>query len=107
MFQVHRKCHELHEAISGLHYKNAMDIEHLLNYPSENNMVMESLTEKKIIQGVIDIYTYDDHDSDDNCVLLNVSPKDAFQAIVTLNYYLLQYIYIYTNCSACFAKKKN
>ncbi len=93
MFQVHRKCHELYEAICGLHYKNAMDIEHLLNYLSENNMVMELPTERKIIQGVIDMYTYDDHDPDDSCILLNVSSKEAFQAIVTLNNYLLQYIY--------------
>ena len=61
-----------------------------MNYPSENDAVMESLTGEKIIQGIMDTPTDDDHDLDDNCVLLNV-PKKAFQAIVTLNNYLLQH----------------
>ena len=45
--------HGLHEAISGLRYRNAMDIEYFLNYPCENDAVMESSIDEEIIQGVI------------------------------------------------------
>ncbi|KAK9195137.1 hypothetical protein WN943_003256 [Citrus x changshan-huyou] len=41
------------KAISCLHYRNGMDIEHLLNYPCENDAVMESSTDEEIIQGQI------------------------------------------------------
>ncbi|KAK9192613.1 hypothetical protein WN944_003306 [Citrus x changshan-huyou] len=41
------------KAISGLRYRNAMDIEHLLNYPCENDAVMESPTDEETIQGQI------------------------------------------------------
>lgn len=34
--------------------------------------------------------TDDDHDSDDSGILPIVTPKDVFQAVVTLNKYLLQ-----------------
>ena len=34
--------HGLHEAISGLCYRNAMDIEHLLDYACKNDTVIES-----------------------------------------------------------------
>ena len=57
----------LREAISGLHYRNVMDVDHLLNYPSENDIVMESPTDEEIIQGVMNTPT-DDHDPNDNRV---------------------------------------
>ncbi|KAK3229764.1 hypothetical protein Dsin_001645 [Dipteronia sinensis] len=43
----------LREAISGLHYRNVMDVDHLLNYPSENDIVMELPIDEKLIQRVI------------------------------------------------------
>ena len=59
-----------------------MNVDHLLNYPIENDIVMESPTNKEIIQGVMNTPT-DDHDPDDNSVLPSVSSKEAFQAVVT------------------------
>lgn len=41
---------ELDEVIFGLHYKNMIDIESLLNYPSENDTLMESFIDEEIIQ---------------------------------------------------------
>ncbi|MBA0648888.1 hypothetical protein Goklo_016522 [Gossypium klotzschianum] len=46
--------HKLKKVISGLHYRNAIDIEHILNFPSENESLMESPTDEEIIQGVMD-----------------------------------------------------
>ncbi|KAK3200579.1 hypothetical protein Dsin_023994 [Dipteronia sinensis] len=37
--------------VYNLHYRNVMDFDHLLNYPSENDIVMESPTDEEIIQG--------------------------------------------------------
>ena len=59
----------LHEVISSLQYRNAMDVEHLFNYPSKNDAVMESSTDEEIIQGIMDTPADDDHDLDDSCVL--------------------------------------
>ena len=47
----------LREAIYGLHYRNMIDVDHLLNYPNENDIVMESPTDEEIIQGVIETNT--------------------------------------------------
>ncbi|MFQ6630981.1 hypothetical protein Gotur_009048 [Gossypium turneri] len=44
--------HKLKAVISDLHYRNAMDVEQILNYPSENESLMESPTDEEIIQGV-------------------------------------------------------
>ena len=51
-----------------------MDIDHLLNYPSENDIVMESAIYEEIIQRVMNTPT-NDYDPDDNSVLPSVSPK--------------------------------
>ncbi|MBA0798895.1 hypothetical protein Gohar_009445, partial [Gossypium harknessii] len=40
--------------------KNAMDVEQILNYPSEKESLMESLTDEEIIQGVMDVPTDDE-----------------------------------------------
>ena len=77
------------ESIYGLHYGNVMDIDHLLNYPSENDIVMELPIDEEIIQGVINT-PIDDHDPDDIGVLPSVTSKEAFQAVVTWNNFLLQ-----------------
>ena len=68
----------LHEAISGLHYRNVIDIDHLLNYPNENDIVIESPIYEEIIQGVMNT-PIDDHDPDDINVLPNVSSKESFK----------------------------
>ena len=38
----------LHEAISTLQYRNAMDVEHLLSYSNKNDAVMESPTDSSL-----------------------------------------------------------
>ncbi|TYG52759.1 hypothetical protein ES288_D09G054600v1 [Gossypium darwinii] len=43
--------HKLKAVISDLHYRNAMDVEQILNCPSENESLMESPTNEEIIQG--------------------------------------------------------
>ncbi|KAK3228651.1 hypothetical protein Dsin_000532 [Dipteronia sinensis] len=67
----------LREVISGLHYRNVIDVDHLLNYTSENDIVIESPTNEEIIQGVMNTPT-DDHDLDDISVLPSVSSKEEF-----------------------------
>ncbi|MBA0712563.1 hypothetical protein Golax_011656 [Gossypium laxum] len=42
---------KLKAVISDLHYRNAMDVEQILNYPSENESLIESPTDEEIIQG--------------------------------------------------------
>ncbi|MFQ6653973.1 hypothetical protein Gotur_025120 [Gossypium turneri] len=51
--------HKLKEVISYLHYRNAMDVEQILNYPN------------------------------DSSVLPHVSPKEVFLAVDTLKNYLI------------------
>ncbi|XP_022888936.1 CENP-B homolog protein 2-like [Olea europaea var. sylvestris] len=82
----------LNDVISNLHYRNVMDVEHLLNYPNENNAVMKSPTDEEIIQSVMNSNDDEnDHEPNDSSVVPNVSSKEAFQAIVTLSNYLLQH----------------
>ena len=52
-----------------------MDIKHFLNYPSENDAMMESSTDKEIIQWIMDTPADGDHDLDNTCILPNVSLK--------------------------------
>ena len=84
------KTSVLHEAISGLRYRNAMDIEHLLNYSCENDAVMESPTDEEIIQGIMNTSADNDHDPYDSYSLPNISVKEVFQAAVTSNTYFIQ-----------------
>ncbi|XP_022853130.1 uncharacterized protein LOC111374648 [Olea europaea var. sylvestris] len=82
----------LNDIISNLHYKNVMDVEYLLNYPSENDAVMESPTDEEKIQLVMNSNDNEnDPEPDNNSVVPNVSSKEAFQAIVALSNYLLQH----------------
>ncbi|XP_022856380.1 uncharacterized protein LOC111377501 [Olea europaea var. sylvestris] len=72
----------LNDVISNLHYRNVMDVEHLLNYPSENDAVMESPTDEEIIRSVMN------NNDDEN----DPEPDDSSVVpIVTLSNYLLQY----------------
>lgn len=81
----------MHEVICGLHYRNAIDIEQLFNYPSENDVVMESPTDEEIIWGIIYTSVYDDHYPDDGCILLGFSTKEAFQVIICVKNYSIQH----------------
>lgn len=82
----------LNDVISNLRYRNVMNVEHLLNHPSENDAVMESPTDEEIIQSVMNSNDdKNDPEPDDISVVPNVSSKEAFQAIVTLSNYLLQH----------------
>ncbi|MBA0794002.1 hypothetical protein Gohar_018370, partial [Gossypium harknessii] len=55
-----------------------MDVEQILNYPSENESLMKSPMDEEIIQGVMDVPANDEQDPDDSSVLPHVSPKEAF-----------------------------
>ncbi|KAK5838397.1 hypothetical protein PVK06_007126 [Gossypium arboreum] len=68
-----------------------MDVEQILNYPSENESLMESPTNEEIIQGMMDVPTDDEQDPDDSSVLPHVSPKEPFLAMDTLKNYLIQH----------------
>ncbi|KAB1994381.1 hypothetical protein ES319_D13G095800v1 [Gossypium barbadense] len=72
--------HKLKEVISDLYYRNAMDVEQILNYPNE-----------KITQGVMDVPAGDEQDPNDSSVLPHVSRKEAFLAVDTLMNYLIQH----------------
>lgn len=68
----------LRQAINGLGYRNAMDVEDVLNYPTENNAVMESPIDEEFIDAIMNTTTIEDHDgSNGSCVLSSVSPKEA------------------------------
>ncbi|XP_017638541.1 CENP-B homolog protein 2-like [Gossypium arboreum] len=66
--------HKLKEVISYLHYRNVMDVEWILNYPSEHEPLKESPTNEEIIQEVMDVSADDEQYRDDNSVLPYVSP---------------------------------
>ncbi|TYG61728.1 hypothetical protein ES288_D07G172100v1 [Gossypium darwinii] len=83
--------HKLKAIISDLHYRNVMDVEQILNYPSENESLMELPTDEEIIQGVMDVPIDDEQDPDDNIVLPHVSPKEAFLIVDILKNYLTQH----------------
>ncbi|MBA0859512.1 hypothetical protein Goshw_007572 [Gossypium schwendimanii] len=66
-----------------------MGVEQILNYPSENESLMESPTDEEIIQGVMDVPADNEQYSDDSNVLSRVSPKETFLAVDTLKNYLI------------------
>ncbi|KAK2645755.1 hypothetical protein Ddye_020950 [Dipteronia dyeriana] len=76
----------LRESIFGLHCRNMMNVDHILNYPSENDIVMESSTDEEIIQRVMNTPT-EDQDPDDINVLPSVSSKElagAFSILLSI-----------------------
>ncbi|XP_016673208.2 uncharacterized protein [Gossypium hirsutum] len=83
--------HKLKEVIFDLHYRNFMDVEQILNYPSENESLMESPTDEEIIQGVMDVPIDDEQDPNDSSDLPDISPKEAFLAVDTFKSYLIQH----------------
>ncbi|KAK5843363.1 hypothetical protein PVK06_005817 [Gossypium arboreum] len=68
-----------------------MDVEQILNYPSENESLMESPMDEEIIQGVMDEPADDRQDPDNSSVLPHVSLKEVFLAVDTLKNYLIQH----------------
>ncbi|MBA0816255.1 hypothetical protein Gohar_000941 [Gossypium harknessii] len=68
-----------------------MDVKQVLNYPSENESLMESPTDEEIIQGVMDVLADEEQDPDNSSVLSHVSPKEVFLAVDTLKNYLIQH----------------
>ncbi|XP_047313999.1 uncharacterized protein LOC124917680 [Impatiens glandulifera] len=64
---------ELWSTIKELHYRNAMNVNQLLNYPGENDMT-EILTDEKIIEGLRE-NNQDEDNKDDSRVLEPVSRK--------------------------------
>lgn len=84
---------DLREAIYGLRYRKLMDVEHL---PSVNDTVKELPVGKKIITARMNTPTKDGQDN--RCALPTVSPKESFQAVVTLVSYLLQNEKKYIKC---------
>ncbi|MBA0727910.1 hypothetical protein Golax_000858, partial [Gossypium laxum] len=66
-----------------------MDVKQILNYPSENESLMESPTDEEIIQGVMDVLADEEQDLDNSSVLSHVSPKEVFLAVDTLKNYLI------------------
>ncbi|TYH07045.1 hypothetical protein ES288_A08G201200v1 [Gossypium darwinii] len=99
--------HKLKEVISYLHYRNAMDVEQTLNYPSETESLIESSMDEEIIQGVMDVSADDEQDLDDSSVLPHVSPKKAFLAVDTLKNYLIQHEKNIPNLIYALLKVKN
>ncbi|XP_022866870.1 uncharacterized protein LOC111386636 [Olea europaea var. sylvestris] len=80
--ELDKGIQRLNDVISNLHYKNVMDVEHLLNYPSENDAVIESPTYEEIIQSVMNSNDDEnDPEPDDSSVVPNVSSKEAFQLV--------------------------
>ncbi|MBA0819184.1 hypothetical protein Gohar_021811, partial [Gossypium harknessii] len=53
------KIHFINDAWN-IDVKNAVDVEQILNYPSEYESLMESLTDEEIIQGIMDVPANDE-----------------------------------------------
>ena len=60
-----------------------MDVEYLLNYPEENNVVTESPTDEEIIETVLNDET-NDPEPDDIIAIPQVSSKETFQVFVII-----------------------
>ncbi|XP_074377758.1 uncharacterized protein LOC141719280 [Apium graveolens] len=88
--QLEQEIQDLTKLLSKLNYRNVMNVEHLLNYPEENNAVMDSPTDEEIIEAVLNDEA-NDPESDDSITIPQVSSREAFQAIVTIKNYLLQH----------------
>ncbi|XP_055824313.1 uncharacterized protein LOC129892789 [Solanum dulcamara] len=82
---------ELNDVIFNLAYRNVMDVEHLLSYPNENDIVMESPTKEEIIQSVMNNNDENDPEQDDSSIVSHVLSKETFQAMTTLSNYLVQH----------------
>ena len=88
--QLEQEIQDLTKLLSKLNYRNVMNVEHLLNYPEENNAVMDSPTDEEIIEAVLNDEA-NDPEPDDSITIPQVSSREAFQAIVTIKNYLLQH----------------
>ena len=73
-------------SIYNLQSRHVIDVDQFLNYSSQNNTIMESSTDEKIVQEVMDMLNDDDQNLYDNCVLLNISLKNSLSVIKTLKF---------------------
>ncbi|XP_047335566.1 uncharacterized protein LOC124939099 [Impatiens glandulifera] len=80
---------ELRSTIKELHYRNAMNVDQLLDYPDENNTT-EILTDKEIIDDLRE-NNQDEDNEDDSHVLEPISRKEAIRVAMQLSDFLLQY----------------
>lgn len=81
---------ELENLITGMHYRHKMDVNHLLDYPGENNECYEVQSIEEIVADTIQ-NPVDDEVEDDSIALEPVTRKEALQAATTLHNFLLQY----------------
>ncbi|XP_074364561.1 uncharacterized protein LOC141705551 [Apium graveolens] len=88
--QLEQEIQDLTKLLSKLNYRNVMNVEHLLNYPEENNAVMDSSKDEEIIEAVLDDEA-NDPEPDDSITIPQVSSREVFQAIVTIKNYMLQH----------------
>ncbi|XP_074375143.1 CENP-B homolog protein 2-like [Apium graveolens] len=51
--QLEQEIQDLTKLLSKLNYRNVINVEHLLNYHEENNVVMDSPTDEEIIEAVL------------------------------------------------------
>lgn len=68
-----------------------------------------TLTNKEIIQGLMDISIDDYYDPDDSCALPNISTEEVLRAIITSKNYILHHkktIYKFRACSTRKIKDK-
>ena len=81
---------ELENLITGMHYRHTMDVNELLDYPSENNECYEVQSIEEIIADTVQ-NSVDDEVDDDSVPLEPVTRKEALRATTTLHNFLLQY----------------
>ncbi|KAL4564918.1 hypothetical protein LXL04_028994 [Taraxacum kok-saghyz] len=81
---------ELENLITGMHYRHKMDVNELLDYPSENNECYKVQSNEEIIADTVQ-NSVDDEVDDDSVPLEPVTRKEALQAATTLHNFLLQY----------------
>ncbi|GKD72651.1 CENP-B homolog protein 2-like protein [Tanacetum coccineum] len=75
---------ELKNLITGMHYCQKMDVNHLVEYPCENNKCYEVQSIEEIVADTIQ-NSVDDEVEDDSIALKPVTRKEALQAATTLH----------------------
>ncbi|GJY99591.1 ultraviolet-B receptor UVR8 [Tanacetum coccineum] len=81
---------ELKNLITGMHYCQKMTVNHLVDYPCENNKCYEVQSIEEIVANTIQ-NSVDDEVEDDSIALEPVTRKEALQAATTLHNFFLQY----------------
>lgn len=81
---------ELEKMINCFGYCNKIDVNHLLDYPAENDECLEVQSLEEIVASAIENPIEDDAE-DDSIPLEPITRKEAFGAIITLQNFLLQF----------------